>query len=489
MSETQACPIYEVSQKSPDSICVYGAETNYTYSEVSQLIEAAAIRLQGCGITEGDRVGLLSQNSFEYTVSIFAAGRLGAIIVPLNPRFSMTQWEEQLEIAECKFILAEVQDSDELEHAGCSIAELTTFINDLQPSTTETLGALERPLSIDAAIMFTSGSTGEPKGVVLTRKNFFSLAHASNKKHEFDATKTWLLSLPLCHVGGMAILYRCFTAGASVQLTKWLSTPDLVKALDFGVATHLSIVPAMLEGLLETNSNNPFPSHIERVLIGGATPSRDLIDTIEEKKLPVVNAYGMTEAASTTTATTLKSSASFSEQGCGQALNHMKLRVVDTEGKPSPIGTVGAVELSGDALFRAYITADGEEERTKDWFPTGDTGFIDKKNDLFITGRSDEMFISGGINIYPREIERAAENFEGIRSCAVVAVNHPKWGKRPVLFVEPKDFEAFHIDFFWGHLQGVLPKVKLPDRIVPLQTIPKTAVGKVDYRSLRELAG
>ncbi|MCK4728324.1 MAG: AMP-binding protein, partial [Desulfobacterales bacterium] len=297
----------------------------------------------------------------------------------------------------------------------------------------------------------------------------------------------WLLSLPLYHVGGLSILHRCALAGASVYVTHGFNCEETNSLIDASRITHLSLVPTMLQRLIESRGDEPMPDTVKVILLGGAPAPRKMVGKIRQFRLPVLTTYGMTESASQITSMSPGDPAEKLSTS-GKPLKYVQVRIVNSEGKDLPPGIEGEIIVKGKTLFRAYLNRDAWRKRHDDqWFVTGDKGYLDSDGYLTVTGRMDDMFVSGGENIYPGEIEIEAASYPHIRACAVLAVDDTEWGKRPVLFVEPVETGEFNEQDMAAYLKTRLPRIKIPERIISLNRLPRAAIGKIDYAALRDL--
>jgi len=309
-------------------------------------------------------------------------------------------------------------------------------------------------------VFFTSGSSGEPKAVVHKLENLNLAAAASNAFTGLSSEDKWLISLPLSHVGGFSIVLRTALVGAKVLVSK---NSELRESLAQFKPTHISLVPTQLEQIIEEDL-----SFLKLILLGGASVPEELLERAGDKDLKVLASYGMTEAGSTV--------AIITRDGFLKPLEAVQLRVDSTSGE---------LLIKSPQLFIGYQSGDLIDTSVlKDaWFRTGDLASIDSKGRIKLLGRSDRTMISGGENIHPREIEAQVENLEGIRTVAVIAKEDKTWGQRPVLFYEAS--KEVSSQFIKEQLEKKLPRFKIPEEILRLDSIPRTSLGKVDFQSLK----
>ncbi|MCK4485675.1 MAG: o-succinylbenzoate--CoA ligase [Desulfobacterales bacterium] len=483
-------PLYISSTRYPHSIAFYDSRHSISFQEAEIRIRRMAHWLIMLGTKNSDRIGLLSENSIDYAVGVYAINRIGASMVSLNLRLTEKDWKQQSELSQCRMILSDKNHYDRAKSLG-----LPVYILEDGPQTSLNSKAekVERLISEninpdkEASVIFTSGTKGIPKGVILTNGNYYYNALASNLNLKLAAGDCWLLSLPLYHVGGLSILHRCALAGASVYVTHGFNCEEINSLIEASRITHLSLVPTMVQRLIESRGNKPMPYTVKVILLGGAPAPKKMVEKIRLLRLPVLTTYGMTESASQITSMSPGDPADKLSTS-GKPLKHVQLRIVDSEGKDVPPGVQGEIIVKGKTLFRGYLNRDVWRKWHDDqWFITGDKGYFDSDGYLTVTGRVDDMFVSGGENIYPGEIEVEAASYPHIRACAVLAVDDTEWGKRPVLFVEPVETVEFNEQDMAAYLKTRLPKIKIPEKIISLNRLPRAAIGKIDYAALREL--
>jgi O-succinylbenzoic acid--CoA ligase len=365
--------------------------------------------------------------------------------------------------------------------------------------------AAEYPLDREATLVFTSGSTGTPKAALHTLRNHVASAAGSNTNISVNPGDRWLLSLPLYHVGGLAILFRCALGGAGVAI------PDpetaLAESIESCRATHLSLVATQARRLLDRGTTGRgggesgeegggLPGRVRAVLVGGGPVPAALLDRAVSAGWPVHTTYGCTEMASQVTTTSPDASRA-DLATAGRPLPHRTLRIdhdPDAEGETN--GDVdtgpGEILLGGTVLFRGYVEPDEEggvrldpARDERGWYESGDRGRIDAEGRLCVIGRVDRMFISGGENIQPEEIEAALQEADGIDRAVVVPVSHAEYGQRPVAFVRAADWNP---NEWRRHLAARLPGFKIPDAFEPLPAQAVEGRMKVDRHALRARA-
>ncbi|TFH64532.1 MAG: o-succinylbenzoate--CoA ligase [Candidatus Zixiibacteriota bacterium] len=480
------CLLRNAALNWPDALALHDGNRSISYIELERLIVGQARRLKRLGIQSGDRVGILARNSAEYAAFLFATSRLGASTVLLNPRHNPREWNNILAESKACLLLVDAEHHSTLDSPTIPVWVID---EDHSDSISRIVPADESiPKDIDteqeATVVFTSGSSGKPKGVILTYVNHYFNALGSNENIPLQSPDCWLLSLPLCHVGGISILFRSALAGSAAYIMPRFDAAVANSLIDSGVVSHLSLVPTMLIALLQHRDYRPLPATVKAILLGGAPMPTSLIERARELKLPLLTSYGLTEAGSQVCTLSPQDSPEKLTTS-GRPLEYRELRVVDTDGLPVPDGTVGEIAVGGEVLFKGYL---GEETFDVDsWFHTGDMGFLDGDGYLIVCGRKDDMLISGGENIFPREIEAEVEGFPGITDCAVIGVPDTKWGERPVLFVEVTAVADCNLDALRQHLHERLARIKVPDTIIITEKLPRIGIGKVDKVRLMDM--
>ncbi|MBU0743299.1 AMP-binding protein, partial [bacterium] len=338
-------------------------------------------------------------------------------------------------------------------------------------------------LAREATVVFTSGSGGAPKGVVLTTANHVAAASAANANLPLAAQDCWLADLPFCHVGGLAILFRSALAGSAVLVRDGFAPGATLDGIAAGAVSILSCVPEMLRSLLAADPQARVLSRAKAILLGGEAPDPQLLELCRRLAVPVLPTYGMTEASSQI-CTAAPGEFDGGARASARPLPGMQVRVVDGNGREAAAGAGGEITIRGPAVFSRYLGGEAAAARDADgWFHTGDLGRFDGEGRLELLGRLDATFISGGENISPAEIESVARRCAAVDDCAVIAAPSRRWGRRPVLYAAPAEIERAELRDW---LAARLPKLLMPDDIIVVEELPRLALGKIDRRALLE---
>ena len=480
------CLIRNAALNRPDAVALHDGERSISYIELERLIVGQARRLKRLGIQPGDRVGILACNSIEYAVLLFATFRLGGSTVLLNCRHSPREWKNMLAESQADLLLVDAEHHSTLDTPPIPVWVID---DDHSDSISRIVPADETiPRDIDteqeATVVFTSGSSGKPKGVILTYVNHYFNALGSNQNIPLQCGDCWLLSLPLYHVGGISILFRSALAGSSAHIMRRFDAAAANVLIDSGVVTHLSLVPTMLTTLLQHRDYRPLPATFKAILLGGAPVPTSLIERARELKLPLLTSYGLTETGSQVCTLGPQDSPEKLNTS-GRPLKYRELRILDVNGLHASADAVGEIAVRGEVLFKGYLG--GEILDPDSWFHTGDMGTLDSDGYLTVCGRKDDMLISGGENIFPREIEAQVESFPGVLDCAVIGVPDTKWGERPVLFVETAASADCNLDELKRHLRERLSRIKVPDTIIVMDKLSRLGISKIDKARLMDL--
>ena len=484
------CPVYRNSQNNPDRVAIRSEATSLSYAQLERLIQGFAGKLKTAGMKTGDRIGVIAGNSVGYVALIFAAYRTGVSLVPISTRLKPDDWIDCIRRSGCRLLFIDAKRTAFARSSGCDLVILDGDESFEASETTigeDSSFSREVLLDQEASVMFTSGSGGTPKGVILTFGNHYYNALASNENTRLRRDDCWLAVLPFYHVGGMSILFRAAIAGCSVYVMNGFDTDRINRLIDEGTITHISLVPTMLGSLLAVREMRRPPATLRTILLGGGPMSGSMLDDIEKLSLPVLTTYGMTETASQVCA--LSSTDPVDKmRSSGRPLGNVEIKIVDAGGEQACVNRDREIVVRGKTVFKGYLGEDTEATFDPDgWFRTGDIGCFDEDGYLHVKGRLDSMFISGGENICPSDIEKAASEFPGVSECVVIAVDDASWGKRPVLFVAKIGESDLGTPELRSFLETRLSRIQLPERIIEIDQFPRKSIGKIDRERLKEM--
>ncbi|MCP4220162.1 MAG: AMP-binding protein [bacterium] len=546
------CPIYRHAGLSPGESALVVSGNSLTYSQVNQSVGRAVAFLEARGIGKNTRVALVTANTVEAIVLLTALWRLGALAVPLNFRFPVASVEEIIKRLGISHLFAPSSFTDQLQGTvdGFGPGEFAAACDagiDSQVLSGEESCFIESDNF--AGVILTSGSTSQEKAVLHTYGNYYYNALGSNENISLQQGDRWLLSLPLFHVGGLGILFRCFLAGCTVVIPG--DGEPVLESLERYSITHASLVYTQLVRLLNaiekgatkggrrkaegrnekrekrekrekgaggqalfraelgdrptkfegdeigdrptkfegdeigdrpinpTGHLQPGRSDLKAILLGGSAFPPETIELAVKLNLPVHTTYGLSEAASQVTTTPPGANQTLSTSG--KILNYRQIKIDKT----------GEIQVKGRVLFKGYM--EGKiiitPFDTDGWFFTGDLGAVDANGYLTVLGRKDNMFISGGENIMPEEIEGMLKRLPQVEECVVVPKPDEQYGHRPVAFLKLARPNVFEPVFFSGYLRNLLPGFKVPDAFYPWPDDLQQEGLKVKRGVFRKLAG
>jgi O-succinylbenzoic acid--CoA ligase len=419
---------------------------------LAERVGSARRLLEERELTRDARVAIRATNRLETIIALLALIEEGRTIVPIHPRLTDPEVLALLSDARPQLFIDEHQTVEMAKDGPGSALPPPP-----DPSTT-------------LAILYTSGTTGKPKGAMLPRSAFLAAAKASEQNLGWGDQDRWLLCLPVCHVGGLSILTRCLIARKPLIL-HWRFDPEgVLTSIVRDRATMLSVVPTMLARLLETDRDNVL-ARLRVVLVGGAGAPRALMEECARRGIPALATYGLTEACSQVTTQPLRRPP-VAEPGSGTALPGVGLRIVDSsEG-------IGRIQVSGPTLMSGYWghpPIDG-------WFDTGDLGSLDADGRLQVAARRTDLIVTGGENVYPAEVEQVLASLPGVKDALVFGLPDEQWGQVVAAAVVGDLGEEAR-----AALAERLAPHKRPKRFCLVDALPVTGAGKPDRTGAAEM--
>ncbi|NIB99465.1 o-succinylbenzoate--CoA ligase [Halobacterium sp. R2-5] len=478
------------ARSNPGGTALVDAATgsSWTFRELDADVEETAGRLAACGVRGGDRVAVLMENRPAFVRLVFACARLGAVLVPLNARLAGPELRAQAERVGPALVVCE-SDTEDAARALPVPAVSVDASSDVERFAAHSPEAVE-PADLSwtdtRAVMFTSGTTGDPKAVRLTYANFAASAVASAFRLGVLPGDRWLCPLSLYHMGGLSVVLRSALYGTTAVLARGFDADETRAALADYDCTGVSLVPTMLTRLLDAGG---LPDSLRFALVGGAPTPPELVERALDAGVPVCPTFGMTETTSQV-ATLHATEAADRPDSVGRPLLGTDVTVLGDDGEVLSRGETGELVVSGPTVTPGYLSADANGERfCEHGLRTGDFGFVDADGFLHVGGRQTDQIVTGGENVHPEEVTDALRDHPGVADAAVVGLPDEEWGERVAALVvresdgvTAEDLRAFCEDRLAGY--------KHPRTVAFADELPRTASGTVDREAVRdELAG
>ena len=479
----------------PGRLAVLFEGRSVSYAELDRLADGLATALAARGLQLGARVAAHLENSIEAIALIHAIARVGAVLVPLNTRLTAAERERQLSLVGPALLV--VDDEPVAADDGSGQEEIVTLaeLSRHEPQSGEEFQELcpapsRLPGPQAQSIIFTSGTTGTPKGVQLSFDNHFWSAAASAYRLGVNTNDRWLSCLPLYHVGGLAVIFRSCLYGTAIVLQRGFELAVFQRCLREDGVTLTSLVPTMLHRLLHSCSATVWPESLRMILLGGAAVAPELLHVAHEADLPVAATYGLTEAASQV-ATALPADVRRNPDSVGRPLLFTELRIADADGRALPQGQMGEILVRGPQVMAAYYDNPSATESAlrEGWLHTGDIGRLDADGDLIVVQRRADMIVSGGENIYPSEVEAALREHPAVADVCVVGLPDAEWGQRCAAAVQLRAGETLSREALLAFSRTRLAGYKQPSAklIRFVDALPHTASGKIARQAVERL--
>ncbi len=466
----------------------------WTFAELSQEVDRIARWLGAVGIGKGDHIALLMRNSIEFVLLVHAAAAIEAILVPLNTRLTVKELTWQTRDCGARLL---IHDEFHADAAVAVASGLPSVKSCMVPDAgrKHAVDQMRGPASaleqtrLDAvhSIMYTSGTTGRPKGAQLTYGNHWWSAIGAALNLGLIPEDRWLVCLPLFHIGGMSILLRGVIYGITAIVQPGFDPSAVNRAIDEKGVTIVSLVATMLSRVLDARGDRPFPSTLRCVLLGGGPAPEPLLRACADRGVPVVQTYGLTESASQV-ATLAPEDAMVKLGSAGKPLFPTEIRVVDRD-IDCPAGAIGEILVRGPTVTPGYLNRPDATASAiqAGWLRTGDLGYLDGDGYLYVVDRRDDLIVSGGENIYPAEVESILMAHPAVAEAAVFGVPDPLWGQSVQAAITLRKGDALSADDLIAFARSRMAGYKVPRDIRIMQILPRNAAGKLLRRLLRPI--
>lgn len=459
------------------ALALISGQDRLTFSVLDRRVDRVARQLASRGVTDGCRVALLLGNGAAFVLLTHALARLGALMVPLNTRLAAPEVLWQVHDARAAFL---VHDDE-----STLVGPVTQGAPGLRAwpwssiETTEPAAVALRPhveLATPQGIIYTSATSGRPKGVMLCFGNHWWSAVASVLNLGLRDDDRWLAPLPLFHVGGLAVLWRSVIYGIGAVVHETFDPESVNRAIDEDGITIVSVVSTMLQRMLDARDGRPYPKTLRCMLLGGGPAPLPLLEQCLRLGVPVAPTYGLTEAASQV-ATLLPGEVARRPGSGGKALFPTEVRIED-----------GEVLVRGPTVMLGYV---GRSEETAHalrggWLHTGDLGYLDDEGYLYVTERRDDLIVTGGENVYPAEVEAVLLGHPAVEDAGVVGLPDAEWGQAVMAAVTLRPDAEVGTEDLLVYCRERLAGYKIPKQLWFVPELPRSPAGKLMRRILRE---
>lgn len=463
----------------PNRIGVTYENQSYTFQEINEHSIKIAKKIAAAGVRQGERVAILAPTSPNLLFVLYACMHLEVEMVLLNLRLSLEEIRYQLEDSEAKLVLYAESESEKLSQVHNKLS----FEDVWNLEEADVLLCENWSKSHTTTIMYTSGTTGFPKGVRQTLANHQASAINSVLNLGMDPSDKWICMVPIFHISGFSMLMKSILYGNEVKLYEKFDVEASVCHITKGTATHMSVVGVTLGRILDYMEEHNLFAHesFKCMLAGGSSIPKDYLERAAKLNLNVAQTYGMTETASQTA--TLSSEDAMRKLGsAGKPLFFNEIKI---HGATKPYEE-GEIWIRGPHVTPGYVGKFANQAAQIDGFlPSGDIGYLDEDGYLYVVDRRSDLIISGGENIYPAQIENVIVKHEAVQEAGVCGVEDERWGQVPIAFiVRKKEVEERELLEF---CEANLASYKVPKKIIFVQELPKNGANKLMRRKLKEL--
>ncbi|AZB44101.1 o-succinylbenzoate--CoA ligase [Bacillus sp. FJAT-42376] len=467
----------------PDRTAVETKEESISFKNLHHEALYRAGGLKKLGVSKGDHIAVLMGNSIEMVKMLHAIFYTGATAVLLNTRLSKEEWLYQIQDSRSIMTIADHAYFDKLlVEKSQKWTAGDVFMQGEKPASY----LQEFDLNDTAVIMYTSGTTGKPKGVMQTFGNHYWSAAGSALNLGLHSEDKWLAAVPLFHISGLSILFRSVIYGMTIQLHQRFDAEVINQSIMEDRISIISVVGTMLASMLDELEGRQYPNTFRCMLLGGGPAPAPLLNGCRDKGIPVFQTYGMTETSSQFA--TLSTEDAFKKLGsAGKPLFPCQIKIIGEDGTETDTGTPGEITVKGPNVMKGYWNKEEETNKVlKDgWLHTGDIGRMDEEGFLYVLDRRSDLIISGGENIYPAEIESILLEHPAVKEAGVAGIPDEKWGQVPYGFIV--EAEPVSEEELIRYSTGKLAKYKVPKGFAFVHELPRNASRKLQRHLLKEL--
>lgn len=470
----------------PERVAVSSSAGELTFRQLHEHALSLAEKCVSLGMKRGETIAILASNSLKMVTFIHAMKYIGVKTLLLNTRLTSREIQFQLEDANVKTLLAS-EDFLQTAQDVQKYADIPVYtFNEAMEESKQTFDWIkEFKMSDIDTIMYTSGTTGHPKGVIQTYGNHWWSAMGSALNLGLQEKDSWLCAVPLFHISGLSILMRSVIYGMKVVLHEKFDPVLANRAIKEGGVTIASVVTAMLSRMLDQAGKEPYPSEFRCMLLGGGPAPLPILQSCAALNIPVYQTYGMTETSSQIV--TLPPEYSLAKLGsAGKPLFPCEVQIQTEQGKNAEPNQPGEIVVKGPNVTSGYWNRPDATDKAlqNGWFHTGDIGYLDEDGFLYVLDRRSDLIISGGENVYPAEIEAALLSHPHIVDAGVTGMADPSWGQVPCAFLVKQQGVSLTEEEVKQHCGKVLAKYKVPRAIYFVNELPRNASNKLVRRQL-----
>lgn len=489
----------------PDEIAIRFEGRDVSWAALDRRVSEVAGWLKKQGVAAGDRVAILMFNRVDFVEVLLAATRMGAIAVPLN--FRLTGKELQYILDDCgpNYVFADDCTIDQLRQTDYDPARTVLSNGDEAANAGEFIpyervtsdAAAGEPDSEKAAedvawIVYTSGTTGRPKGAMLTHLNLLMQGYGGIVDHKLEVGDTIMVATPLFHIAGIGVMLPCFILGLKsvVEPTGGFDAAALAERLEAEQISYLFLVPSQWQLLVNEPSAKSRDYKLKAISWGAAPASISLLRAMGEMFPEARNTavFGQTEMSPVTCS--LRADMAVEKMGSvGKPLPTVQARIVDVSGNDVKRGEVGEIVYRGPTTMKGYWNKEAEtaEAFRGGWFHSGDLVYEDEDGYIYVVDRAKDMIISGGENIFSAEVENVINDHPDVLASAVVGRASERWGEEPIVYIEPVEGKAApSLQELHAWLKDKLSKYKWPHEVIAMQPLPRNPSGKILKHVLRK---
>lgn len=499
--------VVDMADKKPDNLAFIFKEEKITYKMLDDITNRIANGLISHGIRKGTKVGLYLGNCLEWVYGYFALQKVGAIPATINTRYTAEELEYALNKADVKALISEelfwqtickVKDKTKVLSIfmiGEKSFDSTMSFNKLLENGNNALPDVEfNPIEDPAVFLFTGGTTGKPKAVMLSHFGLWYMLVEVSKIEHMDFNTRFQIMTPLWHCApGHNVMLPLMYAGSCIILEENFSVERCLKRIEEQRATHILGVPAIISILLDSPFFDKYDlSSLKYITYGSAIMPMEVLKKLKTElpDVKLLNGYGQTENSEAYTFLTEEHT--WSKPGSiGKAIVGYKFKIVDDDGNEVKVGETGEIVSYGPCIMLGYYNDLKETEKVirDGWYYTSDLGYVDEDGFLYIVDRKDDRINRAGDHVYPSEVEDVIYKYPGVFEVAVVGVADPIFGQEVKAYITPTPGISLDENKIVEHCKANMPKHKVPKLIEFMDEIPKTAAGKIDKNILRKREG